>query len=99
MSAEEVAKAFTAHYFSTFDSNASGLAGLFVSLIYPVRSVAGSCRQYITLLFHKAEAKLPNKEIKQVSCDTISLLFFIIIFHKIKLKLLLRLATVPPITS
>jgi len=43
MSAEEVAKAFTAHYFSTFDSNAAGLAGLFVSLIYPVRSVAGSC--------------------------------------------------------
>jgi len=37
MSAEEVAKAFTAHYFSTFDSNASGLAGLFVSLIYPGR--------------------------------------------------------------
>ena len=62
MSAEEVAKAFTAHYFSTFDSNASGLAGLFVSLIYPVRSVAGSCRQYLALLFHKAEAKLSNKD-------------------------------------
>ena len=62
MSAEEVAKAFTAHYFSTFDSNASGLAGLFVSLIYPVRSVAGSYRQYLALLFHKAEAKLPNKD-------------------------------------
>ena len=31
MSAEEVAKAFTSHYFQTFDTNPDGLAGLFVS--------------------------------------------------------------------
>mmetsp|Transcript_9206 Transcript_9206/g.19325 ORF Transcript_9206/g.19325 Transcript_9206/m.19325 type:complete len:124 (-) Transcript_9206:465-836(-) len=29
MSAEEVAKAFTGHYYVTFDSNVDGLAGLF----------------------------------------------------------------------
>ena len=31
MSAEEVAKAFVAHFYQTFDANAAALAGLYVS--------------------------------------------------------------------
>jgi hypothetical protein len=31
MSAEDIAKAFTQHYYTTFDSNVAGLANMFVS--------------------------------------------------------------------
>ena len=31
MSAEEVAKAFAQHYYTTFDSNVQGLSSMFVS--------------------------------------------------------------------
>ncbi len=33
MSAEEVAKAFVAHFYQAFDGGADALAGLFVSLL------------------------------------------------------------------
>lgn len=41
MSAEEVAKAFVQHYYTTFDSNRAGLANLYVRL----RSVCAPSRR------------------------------------------------------
>lgn len=37
MSAEEVAKAFVQHYYTTFDTNRAGLASLYVRLrLHPI---------------------------------------------------------------
>lgn len=35
MSAEEVAKAFVQHYYTTFDTNRAGLANLYVRSLLP----------------------------------------------------------------
>lgn len=35
MSAEDVAKAFVQHYYTTFDTNRAGLASLYVRLMSP----------------------------------------------------------------
>ena len=34
MSADEVAKAFTQHYYNAFDTNVEGLVGLYVSRLF-----------------------------------------------------------------
>ena len=49
MSAEEVAKAFVGHFYQAFDSNAQGLAGLYVSddldfSLMGLRILGGVCR-------------------------------------------------------
>ena len=43
MSAEEVGKAFVTHFYSTFDTNAAGLAGLYVSFHHREEEVIVSC--------------------------------------------------------
>ena len=47
MSAEQVANAFTQHYYQTFDSNPDALVGLFVSLLW--HCIASLRRQRVQL--------------------------------------------------